>query len=452
MISQNLVCVALIKSQITLQSNARSSTVENYLKAIYIGDGSLDATASGCCPWGSWPSALGVTPGHRNDDGQDARRVGAGRVRALRRRGADRGRTEARGARAASPSPDRALSRAGDGLLVGRGARRSRAARARGHRSAVDRMDEMLGRPEADPHGDPIPERRGTREAAGGADAADLPARHDGHRHARDRSGQGVPALHRAAPPQARRGDRSRSARRRRRQRPRARQERSAASRSARGRRRSCWCRSRHVAAPVSACRARVRADRRAESRGAPRTNLSGYMDFHFNKPEFERRPARLPSLRPARHALLLRHASASSASWSWSTRSSKGSRRSGELELEQAYVDFLLVTILQRARRDDADADWHHQRAARAAGLLRRRAAVHRHGDRADDLVRRRRRRARRDRPRLALPGVRHRAAQRRGVQRRRGHSRGAAEGLRIQRRTARRSPGDSSTSAIAG
>ena len=42
----------------------------------------------------------------------------------------------------------------------------------------IDRMDEMLGRPEADPHGDPIPDAEGRRQDAAGADAADLPAQH----------------------------------------------------------------------------------------------------------------------------------------------------------------------------------------------------------------------------------------------------------------------------------
>ena len=39
----------------------------------------------------------------------------------------------------------------------------------------VDRMDEMLGRPEVDPHGDPDPERRRPGEAAGGENLLTCP-------------------------------------------------------------------------------------------------------------------------------------------------------------------------------------------------------------------------------------------------------------------------------------
>ena len=66
-----------------------------------------------------------------------------------------------------------------------------------------------------------------------------------------------------------------------------------------------------------------------ADESGYPSTGpISGYMDFHFNKPEARRRAARLPPLRPARHAQLHRRASASSASSSSSTRSSRASKR----------------------------------------------------------------------------------------------------------------------------
>ena len=72
----------------------------------------------------------------------------------------------------------------------------------------------MLGRPEVDPHGDPIPERGGHRQAAGRAEPAHLPAADAGHGDAGDRSGHGVPAIHRAEQPEAGRVDRGRGARR----------------------------------------------------------------------------------------------------------------------------------------------------------------------------------------------------------------------------------------------
>ena len=41
----------------------------------------------------------------------------------------------------------------------------------------IERMDEMLGHPEVDPHGDPIPNAEGRRHAPRAAQPADLPAR-----------------------------------------------------------------------------------------------------------------------------------------------------------------------------------------------------------------------------------------------------------------------------------
>ena len=135
---------------------------------------------------------------------------------------------------------------------------------------------------------------------------------------------------------------------------------------------------------------------------GFPSTGpISGYMDFHFNKADGAGRASSTSTDSSCSEPLASRPGSASSASSSSNTRSSKGSKRRGELELEQAYLDFLLSTRVQRACRHAADADRHHQRAARAAGVQRRRASVRRHRDRSDDLVRRRRRRARRGRSR---------------------------------------------------
>ena len=77
----------------------------------------------------------------------------------------------------------------------------------------IERIDEMLGRPEFDPHGDPIPDRGWPARASSARDAAHLPAAHAGDRGARHRSGCRVPALHRKPQPQAGPDDRSRRAR-----------------------------------------------------------------------------------------------------------------------------------------------------------------------------------------------------------------------------------------------
>ena len=75
---------------------------------------------------------------------------------------------------------------------------------------------------------------------------------------------------------------------------------------------------------------------------GAQGSALSGYMDFHYNKRRARRRPSRLPPLRPVHHPRLhaairfvgeleVEHALV------------EGLEEAGELELEQAYLDFLL-------------------------------------------------------------------------------------------------------------
>ena len=63
----------------------------------------------------------------------------------------------------------------------------------------IDRIDEMLGRPTHDPHGDPIPNPDGAITATASRQPADLPARHAAEGDAHHRSGSGVPALHREA-------------------------------------------------------------------------------------------------------------------------------------------------------------------------------------------------------------------------------------------------------------
>src|SRR5213596_2256813 len=137
-----------------------SSTVENYLKAIYLGQSSL-ARDQRLLPMGQVATALGVTPG-----------TATTMVKAL----AESGLAEY------EPYSGVRLSAAGEklaGLVLGR----HRLVEAflvqvmgmswdEVHDDAeqlehvvsdrlIDRIDEMLGRPTHDPHGDPIPSADG---------------------------------------------------------------------------------------------------------------------------------------------------------------------------------------------------------------------------------------------------------------------------------------------------
>src|SRR3954454_7712732 len=137
-----------------------SSTVENYLKAIFHGQVSLPRDER-LVPMGQVASALGVTPG-----------TATTMVKAL----AESGLAEY------EPYSGVRLSAAGE-KLAGLVLRRHRLVEAflvqvmgmswaEVHDDAeqlehvvsdrlIDRIDEMLGRPEADPHGDPIPDADG---------------------------------------------------------------------------------------------------------------------------------------------------------------------------------------------------------------------------------------------------------------------------------------------------
>ena len=238
----------------------------------------------------------------------------------------------------------------------------------------VDRMDAMLGRPETDPHGDPIPERRRAGEAAKGADPAHVSAGHDGHRDARDRSGQGLSPLHRTPQPETGRGDRGRGTRSGGRQRARARQQRRRLTIGTRAASK-VLVQAVHVLLLVllraSGLRPSHPRSRRTAAHGAFR--LHG---LSLQQPRVQRRSTRLPPLRPARDAHLLgshplrRRARAR-------TRGRRGAGREGRARTGAGVRGLPAVPVVQRARRDDADADWHHQRAARAAGLLRCRTSV---------------------------------------------------------------------------
>src|SRR6185503_21357710 len=137
-----------------------SSTVENYLKAIYQGQSSLGQTAR-LVPMGNVAAALGVTPG-----------TATTMVKAL----AESGLAEY------EPYSGVRLTAAGE-KLAGLVLRRHRLVELflvqvmgmswdEVHDEAeqlehavsdrlIDRIDDMLGRPEADPHGDPIPNADG---------------------------------------------------------------------------------------------------------------------------------------------------------------------------------------------------------------------------------------------------------------------------------------------------
>ena len=138
-----------------------SSTVENYLKAIYQGQAAADADGSRLVPMGHVASALGVTPG-----------TATTMVKAL----AESGLAEY------EPYSGVRLSPAGE-RLAGLVLRRHRLVELflvqvmgmkwdEVHEDAellehvvserlIERIDEMLGRPTHDPHGDPIPDPEG---------------------------------------------------------------------------------------------------------------------------------------------------------------------------------------------------------------------------------------------------------------------------------------------------
>ena len=137
-----------------------SSTVENYLKAIYLGGGS-QGRSERLLPMGHLATALGVAPG-----------TATTMVKAL----AEAGLVQY------EPYAGVALTPAG-AKLAALVVRRHRVielflVKVMGYRwdevheeaeqlehvvseRLIDRMDEMLGRPEVDPHGDPIPDAEG---------------------------------------------------------------------------------------------------------------------------------------------------------------------------------------------------------------------------------------------------------------------------------------------------
>src|SRR5258705_3449791 len=138
-----------------------SSTVENYLKTIYLGSTGAHGSEPRLLPMGQLAAAVGVTPG-----------TATTMVKTLAESGLVN----------YEPYAGVTLTRAGR-RLAARVLRRHRLVELflvqvmglrwdEVHDEAellehvvsdrlIDRMDEMLGRPEADPHGDPIPDAEG---------------------------------------------------------------------------------------------------------------------------------------------------------------------------------------------------------------------------------------------------------------------------------------------------
>ena len=148
----------------------------------------------------------------------------------------------------------------------------------------IERMDEMLGRPTHDPHGDPIPTAEGTVHPAGGRQPAHLSRRHTAPRRAHRRSGSGLPAVHRASRAEAGAAGGGRAPRSGRRRGAAARLPTGARSPSACGPRPSCWWKPTSTprrSTPPPASRPtnpdqRPRAQARFESPGAPTAAVAG--------------------------------------------------------------------------------------------------------------------------------------------------------------------------------
>jgi DtxR family Mn-dependent transcriptional regulator len=317
-----------------------SSTVENYLKAIYLGAAALSPPQR-LLPMGQLAGALGVAPG-----------TATTMVKTL----AESGLVEY------EPYAGVALTAAG-ARLAALVVRRHRVVelflvKVMGygwdevHDEAeqlehvvsdrlIDRMDEMLGRPEVDPHGDPIPDAAGVVKAQEAQSLLTCPLNVQvtvTRVIYQDRSFLRFIESHDLKPGESIEVE-----------------HRDAASDSVRvrgkdDRRVTIGTRAAskllvHVArvllllalvAPAAAQTADAPAD-------APVTGpLSGYMDFHFNKPDGED-----GTLDFHRFVLLMNHSFSSRLRFVGELELEHafvaGLEESGELELEQAYIDFLV-------------------------------------------------------------------------------------------------------------
>ena len=316
-----------------------SSTVENYLKAIYIGTNSLDPPQR-LLPMGQLASALNVTPG-----------TATTMVKTL----AESGLVEY------EPYAGVALTKAGQKLaaLVTRRHRLIELflvevmgyswdevhdeAEQLEHTVSdrlVDRMDAMLGRPEADPHGDPIPNADGLVKPQKVQTLLTCPLdttvtvmrvidqdkdflRFIEHHNLKPGEAISVEERDPAADSVRVRGSNDRRL--------------TIGTRAA----------SKLLVQAVNVLllvllAVPVMAQSTQKPTASPRTALSGYMDFHFNKPEFT--DAQLDF---HRFVLIVTHSFSEKIRFVGELELEhavvEGLEEKGELELEQAYVDFLL-------------------------------------------------------------------------------------------------------------
>jgi DtxR family Mn-dependent transcriptional regulator len=316
-----------------------SSTVENYLKAIYIGTSRLEQPHR-LLPMGQLASALNVTPG-----------TATTMVKTL----ADSGLVEY------EPYAGVALTEAGQKLaaLVTRRHRLIELflvqvmgyswdevhdeAEQLEHTVSerfVDRMDAMLGRPETDPHGDPIPDAEGLIKPQKAETLLTCPLdttltvtrvidqdkdflRFIEHHNLKPGEAIAVEERDPSAD--------------------------SVRVRSSDGGRLTIGTRaaSKVLVQAVHAVvlvllSAPAFGQATAPAAERPRTALSGYMDFHYNNPEFSN--ARLDF---HRFVLLVTHTFSERIRFVGELELEhavvEGLEEKGELELEQAYVDFLL-------------------------------------------------------------------------------------------------------------
>jgi DtxR family Mn-dependent transcriptional regulator len=203
----------------------------------------------------------------------------------------------------------------------------------------VDRMDEMLGRPEADPHGDPIPNADGLVKPQEAQTLLTCPL--DTSVTVTRVIDQDKEFLRFIEHHNLKPGELIEV------------EERDAAADSVRvrggnDRRLTIGTKAAskvlvHVAhVLLLLLLARPALAQRTEKAEQPRTALSGYMDFHFNKPEFQ--DGRLDF---HRFVLLVTHTFTERIRFVGELELEhavvEGLEEEGELELEQAYVDFLL-------------------------------------------------------------------------------------------------------------
>jgi DtxR family Mn-dependent transcriptional regulator len=316
-----------------------SSTVENYLKAIYTGAAAL-GDRQRLLPMGQLAAAVGVTPG-----------TATTMVKTL----AESGLVEY------EPYAGVALTAAGQKLaaLV---LRRHRLielflVRVMGyswdevHDEAellehvvtdrlIERIDEMLGRPETDPHGDPIPNAEGLVKPQESQTLLSCPLdttvtvtriidqdkeflRFIEHHHLKPGESIAVEARDAAADSVRVRGRHD--------------QRITMGARAAS----KLLVQVGHLLL-LCLLAAPSLAQTTPQTREAPRTSLSGYMDFHFNKEEFA--DGRLDF---HRFVLLVTHSFSPRIRFVGELELEhafvEGLEEAGELELEQAYVDFLL-------------------------------------------------------------------------------------------------------------